>query len=111
MSVSTLARASKIDTEASSIATEVRRCTTTMNALFLRAVDFTAFMNANETSEFSQQDRDKYSDQFVVAMTSLMATMAMLEPLQALETDVITVEQFLAAHTGMQPTVYSQKFD
>jgi hypothetical protein len=111
MSVSTLARASKIDTEAASIATEVRRCTTTLNALFLRAVDFTAFMNANETLEFSQEDRDKYSDQFVVAMTNIMATMAILEPLQALETEVITVSQFLQAHTGVTPVDYSKKFD
>jgi hypothetical protein len=111
MSVSTLARASKIDTEAASIATEVRRCTTTLEALFLRAVDFTAFMNDNQTLEFSQADRDKYSDQFVVAMTNLGAVMAMLTPLQELETDVITVEQFLAAHTGTQPVEYTKKFD
>jgi hypothetical protein len=111
MSVSTLARASKIDTEASSIATEVRRATTALEALFLRAVDFTAFMNANETGEFSQADRDKYSDQFVVAMTRLGSAMAMLTPLQELETDAVTVAQFLAAHTGTQPLIYSTKFD
>ena len=99
MSLSTLARAGRIDTEVTNIATEVRRCTTTLEALFLRTIDFTAFMNTNEGLEFSQKDRDKYSDQFVVAMTNLGAAMALLELLQALETDVITVEQFLASHS------------
>jgi hypothetical protein len=111
MSVSVLARASKIDAEASSIATDVRRATTTLEALFLRATDFTAFMNANITSEFSQSDRDKYTDKFVFAMTNLGEVMAMLTPLQALETDAITVEQFLESHTGESPEQYSKRFD
>ena len=111
MSVSVLARASKIDAEASSIATDVRRATTTLEALFLRATDFTAFMNANLTSEFSQSDRDKYTDKFVFAMANLGEVMAMLTPLQALETDGITVEQFLESHTGESPEQYSKRFD
>jgi hypothetical protein len=111
MSVSTLARASKIDSEASSIETDVRRATTTLEALFLRATDFTAFMNANLTSEFSQSDRDKYTDKFVVAMTNLNVVLSILAPLQELETEVITVEQFLGSHTGQSPEQYSKRFD
>jgi hypothetical protein len=111
MSVSKLARASKIDTEALNIETEVRRLTSTLEALFLRAVDFTAFMNANETLEFSQEDRDKYSDKFALRLSGLSAAMALLTPLQELETDVISVSQFLQAHTGVQPVEYSKKFD
>jgi hypothetical protein len=111
MSLSKLARASKIDTEVANIETEVRRLTITLEALFLRAVDFTAFMSTNEGLEFSQEDRDKYTDKFALRLSKIAGAMGILEPLQALETDVITVEQFLAAHTGIPPAVYSQKFD
>jgi hypothetical protein len=111
MSVSVLARASKIDTEASSIATDVRRATATLEALFLRATDFTAFMTANLTSEFSQSDIDKYTDKFVFAMTNLGEVIELTTPLQSLETEVITREQFLESHTGESPEQYSKRFD
>ena len=111
MSIAAQARASRIDTEATSIAKEVARANASLAALFDRATNFTAFMNGDPLAEFSQVDRDKYKAAFITAVGELGVTMAKLEPLQTLYAEQITKEAFVAAHTGVPPLDYSNQFD
>ena len=111
MSLSKLARAGRIDSEAVTIAKEVERAVSNLAVLFDRALNFTAFMHDDPKVEFTQEDRDKYSDSFVAAMTALNVTLAKLGPLQALEAETLQIADFVATFSPEALTAYAVQFD
>ena len=111
MSISGITRGGKIGAEPELISVEVRRLATSLEDVFKRAHNFTAFMRANPTGEFTQVDVDKYTNMFSVQVANLNEVMKLLIPLIDLENEVTTDAEFLAAHKGKEPAEYSKKFD
>ena len=110
MSVSQLARAGRIDTEASRLTKQASTINSQLNAMVNEVLAFAAFMHTDPRVEFSQADRDKYSDDFASAMGELQATLAQLAPLAGIEQGTVTVADFLAGYTG-DINAYSTRFD
>lgn len=110
MSVSSLARAGRIDTEASRLVKQASNLNSQLSAMVNEVNAFAAFMHTDPRTEFSQADRDKYSDDFMVQLTAINTTLTQLEALAGVETNVITVEQFLAQYVG-DVASYSARFD
>ena len=81
-----------------------------MNAMCDEVLSFAAFMHADPKTEFSQEDRDKYSAIFAEALGNLHATLRKLDVLAGIESGSVTVEQFLAGYAG-DPVDYSSRFD
>jgi len=110
MSLSALARASRIDSEVSRIARQASQLNSQLATIVNETNAFAAFMHTDTNSEFTQADRDKYSDDFTFALTAIQTTMAGFTQLGMLEAEAITVEQFLAQHVG-DVAEYSKRFD
>jgi len=110
MSLSALARASRIDSEVSRIARQASQLNSQLAAIVGETNAFAAFMHTDTNSEFTQADRDKYSNDFAQALGAIQATMAGFTKLAELEAEVITVEQFLAQYAG-DVAEYSKRFD
>lgn len=109
MSVSQLARASRIDSKANDITRRAKNLQLQMNNLFTEVLDFAAFMHTDPQSEFTQADRDKYSDDFVNCLNAINSTMARITILAAIESGAVTVQEFLDQYTG-DVEVYSNNF-
>ena len=110
MSVSLLARAGRIDTEASRLVRQASQLNSQLTSLVNEVNAFAAFMHTDPQTEFSQADRDKYSADFMVQLTAINSTLEGLQALAGVETQAITVEQFLAQYVG-DVAGYSQRFD
>jgi len=110
MSLSALARASRIDSEVSRIARQASQLNSQLSTIVNETNAFAAFMHTDTNSEFTQADRDKYSNDFAQALGAIQATMAGFTQLGMLEAEAITVEQFLAQHVG-DVAEYSKRFD
>lgn len=110
MSVSQLARAGRIDSAANSAAQKASNLNSQLNAMCDEVLAFAAFMHTDPRVEFSQADRDKYSDDFAQALGALHATLSKLDVLAGIEQGSVTVEQFLASYVG-DPVEYSSRFD
>jgi len=110
MSLSALARASRIDSEVSRIARQASQLNSQLATIVNETNAFAAFMHTDTNSEFTQADRDKYSNDFAQALGAIQATMAGFTQLGMLEAEAITVEQFLAQHVG-DVAEYSKRFD
>ena len=110
MSVSQLARAGRIDSAANSAAQKASNLNSQLNSMCDEVLAFAAFMHTDPRNEFSQADRDKYSDDFAQALGALHSTLAKLDVLAGIEAGSVTVEQFLASYTG-NPEEYSARFD
>lgn len=110
MSVSLLARAGRIDSAASQTSQKASNLNSQMNAMCDEVLAFAAFMHTDPRSEFSQEDRDKYSAIFAEALGNLHATLSKLDVLAGIEAGTITVEEFLASYVG-DPVEYSSRFD
>jgi len=110
MSLSALARASRIDSEVSRIARQASQLNSQLATIVNETNAFAAFMHTDSNIEFTQADRDKYSNDFAQALGAIQATMAGFTQLGMLEAGAITVEQFLAQHVG-DVAEYSKRFD
>lgn len=110
MSVSSLARASRIDSEANNIAKRVTTLNSQLNSSISEVLNFAAFMHNDPKLEFSQEDRDKYSDEFSTALQALNTTISRVNMLAGIEAGTATVAEFLASYTG-DSLEYSSKFD
>ena len=110
MSVSLLARAGRIDTEASRLTRQAGSLNSQLSTLVTEANAFATFMHRDPRSEFTQEDRDKYSDDFVTELARIQVTLSGLSALSQLEVDAITVEQFVA-QSSSNPVEYSARFD
>lgn len=110
MSVSQLARAGRIDSEASRLTKQASQLNSQLNALVDEVLAFAAFMHTNDRAEFTQADRDKYSADFAQSLAALNATLSKLSPLAGIEAGSVTVAQFLADYVG-DPVAYSNRFD
>mgnify|MGYP003650053985 CR=1 FL=1 len=111
MSLSKLARAGRIDDEAVTLAKEVEREISKLTVLFDRTLNFTAFMHNDPQSEFSQEDRDKYTAAFLSAMSALNGALAKLVPLQALEAETLPQSDFVATFSTEALATYAKQFD
>ena len=110
MSISAQARTGRIDNEASRLVKDALRVNSQLATLVNEAFAFAAFMHTDPASEFTQEDRDKYSTDFAQIFAALQTTMAGLGPMAQLEAEAITVEQFLALYNG-DVSEYSTRFD
>ena len=110
MSVSLQARASRIDNEASRLTRQASQLVSQLNVMVNEVNAFAAFMHTDPQTEFSQADRDKYSADFMAQLTAIQTTLAGLNALGALETEQMTVAEFLAQYVG-DPISYSTRFD
>ncbi len=110
MSIAAQARSSRIDNEASRLVSEALRVNSQLATLVNEAFAYAAFMHTDPKSEFTQEDRDKYSADFAAVFQALSTTMAGLAPMAQLQAEAITVEQFLALYAG-DITAYSSRFD
>lgn len=110
MSVSQLARAGRIDTEASRLTKQASQLNSQLNAMVNEVLAFAAFMHTDPRTEFTQADRDKYSADFAQALASINATLSGLAPLAGIEAGTVTVPDFLAGHVG-DIASYSARFD
>lgn len=110
MSVSQLARASRIDSEVSRLSRQASGLNSQLNAMANEVLAFAAFMHTNPLGEFTQDDHDKYSDTFVDLLGQLNATMAKFAPLVLVENETMTPAEFLAQYVG-DVTEYSSRFD
>nr|WP_136252887.1 hypothetical protein [Ningiella ruwaisensis] len=110
MSVAKLARAGRIDSEVSRLINQASSINSQLNSVVNEVLAFAAFMNTNTNDEFTQDDRDKYSDEFNASLAALNATMQKLMPLAAIESGDLTVADFLASYTG-DVVEYSKRFD
>ena len=110
MSISLLARASRIDSESNRLTKQGANLNSQLSALVNEVNAFATFMHSDPKTEFTQADRDKYSDDFVITLTAIQTTLAGLGALSQLEVDVITVAQFIAQSTS-DPVAYSSRFD
>ena len=114
MGVSTGARSGRIDAEPKRIFKNVLQANAQLKVAIKEALIFTAFMHDDPRGEFDQADRDKYSDLFMAAITppdGLFGTMALLQPMQDVETGVKTPAQYVVEQTGYDATTYSKQFD
>ena len=114
MGTSTGARPARIDDEAKRIFKKVLQANAQLKVAIEDALVFTAFMHDDPRGEFDQADRDKYSDLFMTAITppdGLFGTIALLQPMQDVETGVKTPAQYVAEQTGYDATTYSKQFD
>jgi hypothetical protein len=110
MSVSLLASAGRIDTEASRLVRQASQLNSQLSALVNEVNAFAAFMHTDPRAEFSQADRDKYSDDFMAQLTAIQTNLQGLNALGAVETNQMTVADFLAQYVG-NVTEYSSRFD
>ena len=110
MSVSQLARAGRIDTEASRLTKQASNLNSQLNTMVNEVNAFATFMHSDPKMEFTQADRDKYSDDFVTTLAQIQLTLSGLTALSQLEVDAITVQQFIDQSTS-NPTEYSTRFD
>ena len=110
MSVSLLARASRIDSESNRLTKQGSNLNSQLNTLVNEVNAFATFMHSDPKLEFTQADRDKYSDDFVSTLTAIQTTLSGLNALSQLEVDAITVQQFIDQSTS-NPTEYSVRFD
>jgi len=110
MSVTKLARAVRIDNEASRLERQANTINSQLSVLVNEVNAFATFAQADPNLEVTQEDKDKYSALFVAALANIQTTLAGFDSLYALETDVITVEQFIA-QSESNPIIYSSRFD
>lgn len=110
MSVSQLARAGRIDTEANRLTKQALNINSQLSVLVNEVNAFAAFMHTDPRAEFAQQDRDKYSDDFALALSNIQSTLEGLGALAMVEAGTLTVEQFLAQYSG-DAVSYSARFD
>jgi hypothetical protein len=110
MSVSLLARAGRIDTEAGRLRKQGASLNSQLSALVNEVNAFAAFMHSDDKEEFSQQDRDKYSEDFALTLAAVQSTLDGLDALSQLENDQITAQQFLD-QSASNPVEYSTRFD
>jgi hypothetical protein len=110
MSVSKLARAGRIDSEASRLSKQPNTITSQLSVLVGEVNAFATFMQADPQAEFTQEDKDKYSDSFMASLGGIQAVLAGLTSLSQLEIDEITVEQFIN-QSPTDPLAYSSRFD
>lgn len=110
MSVSQLARAGRIDNEASRLTKQASTITSQLTTLVNEVNAFATFMHSDPAVEFTQADRDKYSSDFMAKLTLLQSTIQGFGALAQLEVDAITVQQFLDQSVS-NPIEYSSRFD
>ena len=110
MSVSSLARAGRIDSKANSIANQASTLNSQLNSMCNEVLSFAAFMHTDPKTEFTQEDRDKYSDDFAEALSNLNTTLSKLNVLAGIEAGTVTVQEFLDGYVG-DPVDYSGRFD
>lgn len=110
MSVTKLARAVRIDNEANRLEKQANTINSQLSALVNEVNAFATFAQADPNLEVTQEDKDKYSALFVGALANIQTTLAGFDSLYSLETDVITVEQFIA-QSESNPIIYSSRFD
>ena len=110
MSISAQARTGRIDSAVSSLIKDALRVNSQLATAVGEAFSFAAFMHSNPNNEFTQEDRDKYSADFAMVFQALSTTMAGLAPMAQLQSEAITVEQFLALYEG-DVAEYSARFD
>ena len=114
MSISTGARASRIDNHYTGLAKKFNALNSEMHKIIAESRVATAFMHDDPSAEFDQVDRDKYSDLFVQAImgeSGLFAAVELLQPMLDVEQDTKTPEQFVAEETGYNAVEYSAQFD
>ena len=110
MSVAKYARAVRIDNEANRLEKQASAVNSQLNVLVNEVNAFATFAQSDPNVEVTQEDKDKYSALFVAALANIQSTLTGFNALYALETDVITVAQFIAQSTS-DPIVYSTRFD
>ena len=101
----------RIDDEAKRISQQATRIASQLAEVANSTLAFAAFMHTDPSNEFTQEDRDKYSEQFAVALGALNAELSKLVPLAGIEAGAVTVADFLAAYNGELPSEYSKRFD
>ena len=111
MSVSKLARAGRIDSAASDLNKKASDLNSKLNAVASEVLLFAGMMHQNSRTEFEQEDKDKYSANFVATLSAIQATMARFEPLMGVETGAITPEAFVATLDATQLSEYVNGFD
>ena len=111
MSVSQLARAGRIDSEASRLKTQAERLNSQLASVINEALAFAAFMHTDPEAEFTQDDRDKYSADFSAALSEVETTLTGLDPLSGIEDGSVTVGDFLSSYNGEPAASYSTRFD
>lgn len=112
MSISKKARLQRIDDAAKRIERSASALHQQLETMTRDTLAFAAFMHTDPDSDgFDQVDRDKYSAMFATQLGNLNATMQKLAPLAGIESGDVTVQQFLDAYTGTDPSVYSKQFD
>ena len=75
MSVAQLARAGRIDSEAGRLTKQASQINSQLAAMVNEVNAFAAFMHTDPKIEFSQDDRDKYSADFALALASIQSTL------------------------------------
>lgn len=111
MSVSQLARAGRIDSEAGRLTKQASQINSQLAAMVNEVLAFAAFMHTDPKAEFTQDDRDKYSADFAASLNALNSTLSALAPLAGIEAGSFTVAEFLSAYNGETPASYSSRFD
>jgi len=111
MSVSKLARAGRIDSAASDLNKRASNLNSQLNAVASEVLLFAGLMHQNARTEFEQEDKDKYSLNFIETLTAIQSTMARFEPLMGVETGAITPEAFVATLDAAQLLEYVNGFD
>lgn len=110
MGISALARANRIDSHVNNLANTATSTNSRLNELANSVISFAAFMHTDPEGEFSQADRDKYSDIFAETLTALQTTLSKFSDLAALEAGTMTIQEFLDSYTG-DVAEYSSQFD
>lgn len=111
MSVSHLARAGRIDSTASDLNKRASAINSQLNAVASEVLLFAGMMHDNSRTEFEQQDRDKYSANFVATLTELQNTMNRFAPLMAVESGAMTPADFVATLDATQLSEHVNSFD
>lgn len=110
MSVSLLARAGRIDTEASRLTRQASQLNSQLSALVNEVNAFATFMHTDPRAEFTQDDRDKYSDDFMAELAAINTTLLGLQAVAGVETGALSVADYLAS-SPVNVAEYSARFD
>lgn len=114
MSISANARLVRIDDHFISQAKKFNSLNSQLQALIREVSISTAFMHNDPRNEFTQEDRDKYSNEFVKAITApngFFGTVALIQPMLDVEQGTKTPAEFVAEETGYNAETFSKQFD